>query len=242
MTNEELLELMNAALAARPNITQTMNFNAPIGQQIAHVDKIEAHFDRNMGMSIMQADSVREGSNEDATDDEDPLKNFIFKAKLFDSNDRLSELRRTIAHAIDMAEYNEMFGETNPYIISPEAQNEWYYIMKAIEEAEIAVSRMTVPSFIDQMIDWYPWLFKFGTAEEMAASKRKLAKSISHEKGLWKYGKAKEVTRLKDMWARRQPLGIDSAKVERMYNAAYKGLLLKLLELKQEIEKQQAGG
>lgn len=184
------------------------------------------------------------GATEDCSnkdEDEESLKNLIFKARLFDSNDRLMDLRRVIAHAINMAEYSELFGEANPCTINPEAQNEWYYIMKAIEEAEIAVSRMTVTDFIDQMIDWYPWLFEFGTAEEMAAFKRKLAKSISHEKGLWKYGRAKEVTGLKDMWAKCQPLGIDSAKVERMYNAAYKGLLLKLVELKQDIEKQQAG-
>ena len=71
--------------------------------------------------------------------------------------------------------------------------------------------------------------------------KRNLAKSISHEKGLWKYGKSQEVTKLKDMWARCNRLGIDSTKVERMYNAVYVGLLLKLIKLKQEIEKQQAG-
>ena len=203
------------------------------------MDRIEAHFDKDMGMSVAQTDGMTDCANGKAGDD-DPLKNLIFKARLFDSDDRLRALRATIAHAIDMGEYNELFGETNPYTINPEAQNEWYYIMRATEEAEVA-TRMTVPSFIDQMIDWYPWLFKFGTAEEMAAFRRNLAKSISHEKSLWKHGRAREVTRLKDMWARCQPLGIDSAKVERMYNAAYKGLLLKLHDLKQEIEKQQAG-
>lgn len=173
-------------------------------------------------------------------DDEEPVKNIIFKARLFDSNDRLKDLMATVAHAINMSEYNDMFGEANAFTIDPKSQNEWYYIMRAIEEAEIA-TRMTVPLFIDQMIDWYPWLFKFETAEEMATFKRNLAKSISHEKSLWKYGRAKEVTRLKDMWARCQTLGVDSAKVERMYNAAYKGLLQKLMSLKQEIEKEQAG-
>ena len=33
-----------------PSITN--NFNAPIGQYIAHVDKIEAHFDKDMTMQI----------------------------------------------------------------------------------------------------------------------------------------------------------------------------------------------
>ena len=34
----------------KPTITN--NFNAPIGQYIAHVDKIEAHFDKDMTMHI----------------------------------------------------------------------------------------------------------------------------------------------------------------------------------------------
>ena len=38
----------------KPSITN--NYYAPIGQQIAHVDKIEAHFDRNMGMEIANAE------------------------------------------------------------------------------------------------------------------------------------------------------------------------------------------
>lgn len=33
-------------------IQQTFNFYAPIGQQIAHVDKLEAHFDKDMGMVV----------------------------------------------------------------------------------------------------------------------------------------------------------------------------------------------
>lgn len=42
----------------KPVIQQTFNFNAPIGQMIAHVDKIDAHFDKGMGMQVMNAESV----------------------------------------------------------------------------------------------------------------------------------------------------------------------------------------
>ena len=58
MTPEELSEIMRLANADRPQVNQTFNFNAPIGQQIAHVDKIEAHFDKNMGMQIAHAEVV----------------------------------------------------------------------------------------------------------------------------------------------------------------------------------------
>jgi len=53
MTQEEMLELLQAVNASRPQVTQTLNFHGPIGQQIAHVDKIEAHFDKDMGMQII---------------------------------------------------------------------------------------------------------------------------------------------------------------------------------------------
>lgn len=196
-------------------------------------------FINNGDVTFGSSDSDEEPLSENE-EDEEVVKNFIFKTKIFDTNARLSALRKIVAHAIDMSEYNELFGEPNPYTIDPCSQNEWYYIMRALEEAEI-ITRMTVPKFIDQMMEWYPWLFKFDSPDEMVAFKRNLAKSISHEKGLWKYGKAQEVTKLKDMWARCKRLGIDSTKVERMYNAVYMGLLLKLIKLKQEIEKQQTG-
>ena len=51
----ELLKLMNES---RPKITQTFHFNAPIGQQIAHVDKIEAHFDKDMTMQVSDSPAI----------------------------------------------------------------------------------------------------------------------------------------------------------------------------------------
>ena len=179
--------------------------------------------------------------SEENVDDEDEtiFKNIIFNFKVFDTNEKLLRLRRVIAHSIDMGEYNAMFGEPNPSTIDPNVQGEWYYLMKALEESEVA-KKFSVSSFIDQMIDWYPWLFSFETPEDMQAFKRKMEKSISHEKSIWKYGKAKEVTKLKDMWARYHQTNIDYAKVERMFNAAYTGLCVKLVALKQEIAKEKA--
>ena len=39
-------------------IQLTVNFNAPVGQQIGHVDRIEAHFDKDMKMEILNAGEV----------------------------------------------------------------------------------------------------------------------------------------------------------------------------------------
>ena len=36
----------------------TFNFNAPVGQNIAHVDKLEAHFDKEMTMQVVDTASV----------------------------------------------------------------------------------------------------------------------------------------------------------------------------------------
>lgn len=71
MTAEELaevLKVLNANNEGKTVVTQTMNFNAPIGQQIAHVDKIEAHFDKDMGMQVLSVDApaVVEGSDASA--------------------------------------------------------------------------------------------------------------------------------------------------------------------------------
>lgn len=40
------------------NINFTFNFNAPVGQNIAHVDKIEAHFDKDMTMQVIDTKSI----------------------------------------------------------------------------------------------------------------------------------------------------------------------------------------
>ena len=35
------------------NFHFTFNFHGPVGQQIAHVDKLEAHFDKDMTMQVV---------------------------------------------------------------------------------------------------------------------------------------------------------------------------------------------
>ena len=54
---------------------QDLNFNAPIGQQIAHVDKIEAHFDKDMKMEIAGAEEVAGMPSSEATPKDDDVTN-----------------------------------------------------------------------------------------------------------------------------------------------------------------------
>ena len=172
-------------------------------------------------------------------DSESPLRNQIFIEKIFDTNDRLLRLRNCIASAIDMGEATIMYGKPQDYRINPEAQNEWYYIVKAIEEADVA-KNFAITHFIEQMQEWFPTLFPSESKEEWEKFKRRLSKSISEEKGLWKHGKMKEVIPLRDMWAKQRSLGMDAAKMERIYAIAHQGLLRNLDDLKQEIAKEKS--
>ena len=36
----------------------TFNFHGPIGQQIAHVDRLETHFDKDMSMQVVDTDAM----------------------------------------------------------------------------------------------------------------------------------------------------------------------------------------
>lgn len=172
-------------------------------------------------------------------DSESPLRNYIFIEKIFDTNERLLRLRNTIASAIDMGDATIMYGNPQDYRINPDAQNEWYYIVKAIEEAGVA-KNFAITHFIEQMQEWFPTLFPSESKEEWEKFKRRLSKSISEEKSLWKYGKMKEVVPLKDMWAKQKYLAMDSAKMERVYAIAHQGLLRNLEDLKQEIAKEKS--
>ena len=182
---------------------------------------------------------VVEGMQEEIEKEEEPLRNFIFQDRIFDTNERLMALRNTIASAIDMAGATIMYGTPQEVRINPNAQNEWYYIVKAIEEAGIAKD-FAVTHFIGQMIEWFPILFPSDSQEEREAFKRRLSKSISEEKGLWKHGKMKEVIPLCDMWAKQKYLAMDAAKMERIYAIAYKGLYQNLMDLKQNIAKEKS--
>ena len=184
-------------------------------------------------------DKRMNASEERAMQYEEPLRNNIFQDRIFDTNEHLIALRNTIASAIDMGEATIMYGKPQEVRINPNAQNEWYYIVKAIEEAEIT-KKFAITHFIEQMMEWFPILFPSGSKEEWEKFKRRLSKSISEEKSLWKHGKMKDVIPLKDMWAKQKQIAMDSAKMERIYAIAYKGLYQSLLDFKDNIAKEKS--
>lgn len=166
----------------------------------------------------------------------EPLRPGIFDTRIFNSDVWLTKLRDTIASAIDMGDAAIMYGQPQQVRINPAVQSDWYYIVKAIEEAKVA-RKFTVTAFIDQMVEWFPMLFPGESKEQWEKYKRRLSKSISDEKSLWRHGKMKEVVTLRDMWAKRKNVRLDQAKMERVYAIAYKGLYTSLTALKQEIER-----
>ena len=51
-------------MSKEKTINFTFNFNAPVGQNIAHVEKLEAHFDKDMTMQIVDTNAMVESCNE----------------------------------------------------------------------------------------------------------------------------------------------------------------------------------
>ena len=182
-----------------------------------------------------QKDAARDFSARKDRDNTDSLRNCIFDTRLFDSDDKLNALLGEIARSIDLGEYNAIYGPNEHGRINPSAKNEWYYIFEALLEAGVCRQSVGDKEFVEQMMEWFPMVFSYDTPEEMKSMTDKLRKSVSHERTLWKYGESKEVTKLKDMWARRNQLGIAYEKVSRFYEIAYRGLYVRLVEMKKEL-------
>lgn len=176
----------------------------------------------------------------DGATEEEPLKNFIFNERLFDSNDRLAKLRDTIAAAIDMGDATIMYGKPQETRINPTAKNEWYYIVKAIIESGVAKPKTSNNSFVEQMVEWFPMLFPDETPESFKDYKRKLAKSISEERHLWRQGPMNQEILLKDMWAKGMSKRLGAQKAQRIFEIAQKGLWTNLTALKHEIEREKS--
>lgn len=205
--------------------TFEFHFHDKVGQNIANVEHMEVHFDKDMQMQVANVEEM----------DTVAESNAIFNPRILTTEEHYRKVRDVILRFI-----RQEGVASDVEQINPSAQNEWYYILIAIAEAEIASRNVfTDVNFANQMISWFPWFFQFDTPEEMVTFKRKFTKSISAERSLWKFGAKKEPTAIKDMWARQRTLGIDYAKLSRLHPVA-NGLKKALEELKTEIQKAQS--
>lgn len=170
-------------------------------------------------------------------EEEAPLQPGMFDSRVFNTNERLVRLRDTIASAIDLGGGTIICGNPQQMRINPTVQSEWYYIMKAIRESGVAKATMGDKMFVEQMVEWFPMLLPDESVEMPMAYKRKLARSISAERSLWKQGNANVEVTLKDMWAKHIEHRIGQAKASRVWEIAYQGLYTSLTKLKHEIER-----
>ena len=243
MTREEIEEIMRLANAGRPQVNQTFNFNAPIGQQIAHVDKIEAHFDKNMGMQIAMAENVSETPDAIADETASPSTpiylNNIFKQKVFNTNAKVVRLRDAIGARIKGAKLTDGGGllEDRPQI-DPSMQNEWYYVWKMAVESDLLERKATARAFIAQMLDWFPEVFEeIADEEQKKAFVGKMEKSISAEKSKWMQSGVEVPFR--DMMSKWKELQLDHNKVKQMFLVC-RDLRDALQNLKSAIEQEEA--
>ena len=82
--------------------------------------------------------------------------NHIFRASFFKTEEAYARLHQAILAFVKQAGVES----AEEYQISPECQAEWYYVLKGIAEAGVAVrGGLKDVDFVRQMLAWYPDLF-----------------------------------------------------------------------------------
>jgi hypothetical protein len=209
-------------------------------EERTHGDTVNFYYN-NYGEIHFGSAASSEAASADA-DGLEPLRNDIFDSRLFDTDARLKALRGAIASAIDLGYASAIYGGTPQEIrINPRVLNEWYYLRKAMDEAYVFKGKTTDTRFIDQMISWFPMLAECDSSEELKKFKRRLAKAVSDERSRWRIVKTGKIVSLRQMWAKRKHVRIDdSARMERIQKIALDGLYKRLMDLKQNIEKEKS--
>ena len=154
--------------------------------------------------------------------------NIIFNPRIFTSEATYAELRDTILSFVK----HDGASSEEKWQIDAASQNEWYYILRAIGEAGVkSTDKLTDMNFVSQMVGWFPALFQKKEGEDEKDMKRRIARSISNERGYWKNSDG-EVA-IKDMWVHHQQRGYEHAKTLRLHGVAA-GLLKKLIAFKKK--------
>ena len=123
--------------------------------------------------------------------------NHIFRASLFKTEEAYARLHQAILAFVKQAGVES----AEEYQISPECQAEWYYVLKGIAEAGVAVrGGLKDVDFVRQMLAWYPDLFMRKEGEEEEKMVRRYALCISSQRQRW-VGKDKQEVPINDMFA-----------------------------------------
>ena len=123
--------------------------------------------------------------------------NHIFRASLFKTEEAYAQLRKTILAFMKQAGVEP----AEEYQIDPACQAEWYYVLKGIAEAGVAVrSGLKDVDFVRQMLAWYPDFFIRKEEELEEKMVRRYALCISSQRQRW-VGKDKQEVPINDMFA-----------------------------------------
>lgn len=79
----------------------TFHFHAPVGQQIAHVDKIEAHFDKDMNMQVMNPNQPSTQPIETEVVTEDNVKLFRYISPFVTDEKERKEIHKVIVNLVN---------------------------------------------------------------------------------------------------------------------------------------------
>lgn len=117
--------------------------------------------------------------------------NIIFNPKIFTNEQQYAQLRKIILSFIEQKKENV---EKEEFQINPQIQAEWYFIKRAILEAEVTNrDNLTNPKFLRQMRAWFPACFKIGKDEkEEKKIIKQYGESISRERKKWVNGTEKK--------------------------------------------------
>ena len=163
--------------------------------------------------------------------------NIIFNPYIFTTEACYRKLYETIRSFIKQREATtENENETNrSFQINSEIQAEWYYILKAIDEAKVTrrSRKLTDADFLRQMRIWFPASFLMKEDENEEKMIRRYASSLSAERQKWIESSEKQEIAISDMIAHSQKRDRDGLKAIR-YHGIAEGLRAQLEEMKKK--------
>ena len=115
-----------------------------------------------------------ETETEVTTHVEEPLGNIIFNAKLFNTPEKLTRLKRTIGRFISN---NPAKDERK---IHAETKNQFFYLYASLWSLPDVLADESMVQFVRQMAQWFPEYIPTAKKEQ-----RNYERSLSHEKQKW---------------------------------------------------------
>ena len=163
-------------------------------------------------------DAAEDASMEDDETRQYARTNIIFNTRMFQKEKHYARLHECILRFVRTG------GEQDDaeYQIEATSKSEWYYIMKALKEADVVSHHnFSLTRFVEQMQAWYPRLFEIDAADDGdKTSVRRYMNAVSRESQKWVAGMDKHEVAIRDMFAHQQMMHYDQAKTLRLHGVA----------------------